>query len=741
MGVTASGGSGGIALDILSVDFTVTNSGLLTGGSGGSGGLGGAGLQGAEINVFNTGTITGGMSGATLPVQADAIDFTGGANSLTLGTRTSGIYTSGMLSGGIGLGGTLSIDTGTTAGIGMTLGNTIHDYTDPTTNHMTAGSLTKIGAGILSLSGANAYTGGTTINAGTLAVTGGAALADAGAVTLADVAGATLEVNASETIGALDGGGTAGGAVSIASGATLTIAGNSSTTYAGTVSGAGLLTKASTGTLTLTGVNDFTGIITVSAGTLIVNGSTAYSAISVTNSGTLGGAGTVGDVIVASGGSLSPGNSPGLLNTGNLSLASGSTYVEQIGGTTPGMGYDTTNVTGTVDLGGATLNVASYNNFAPTAGQTYTIINNDDNDAVQGTFAGLAEGSTVSVNGVSLSISYHGGTGNDVTLTDPAPSSGGGGSAISTNPSSGPDNLTGTSGSDTIVGQAGDDTINGGGGNDLLLGNQGNDQITDGDGQNTVYGGMDNDWITVGNGANLLYGNEGSDTIQAGNGNNTIVGGQDSTDGADLITSGAGNDLLFGNGGDDTVAAGGGADSVVGGFGRDILLGNQGNDLILGNQGDDTLYGGQGADALVGGMGNDVLYGNEGDDVLYGNEGLNTFVFAPGDTDFKAGQSTGDAVMDFITGLNRIDFTSGPAGTTTNFGSTSTTSTDFASIQAAAQTLISGGDTYAFVSDGVDGFLFTTGGTGTAITDAVKLAGASTAGSVNCTDIAHGALA
>ena len=321
------------------------------------------------------------------------------------------------------------------------------------------------------------------------------------------------------------------------------------------------------------------------------------------------------------------------------------------------------------------------------------------------------------------------------------PSSGAGGFAVSTTPTPGPDNLTGTSGADTIAALQSDDTINGGGGNDLLLGNQGDDQITDGDGNSTIAGGMDNDRITVGNGSNLLYGNEGSDTIQAGNGGNTIVGGQDSTDGADLITSGSGNDLIFGNGGDDTVAAGGGADTVVGGFGQDIILGNQGNDILLGNQGDDTLFGGQGADTLVGGQGNDVLYGNQGDDVFYGNEGLNTFVFNPGDTDFQSNLSTGDTVADFATGTSRIDFTSGPAGTAANFGFASTASTDFASIQALAQTLLNAGDAYAFVADGVDGFLFTTGGTGTNITDAVKLTGAGAVGAMKYTDIAHGALA
>ena len=103
--------------------------------------------------------------------------------------------------------------------------------------------------------------------------------------------------------------------------------------------------------------------------------------------------------------------------------------------------------------------------------------------------------------------------------------------------------------------------------------------------------------------------------------------------------------------------------------------------------------------------------------------------------------STGDTVMDFATGTSRIDFASGPAGTAANFGATATTSMDFAAIQAAAQALINGGDAYAFVADGVDGFLFTAGSQGTTITDAVKLAGAGSAGAVKSTDIAHGALA
>ena len=112
-------------------------------------------------------------------------------------------------------------------------------------------------------------------------------------------------------------------------------------------------------------------------------------------------------------------------------------------------------------------------------------------------------------------------------------------------------------------------------------------------------------------------------------------------------------------------------------------------------------------------------------------------MFNPGDTDFMSGRSTGDTVMDFKSGTDKIDFASGPVGTATDFASAQTASTDFASIQALAQTLLNGTVSYAFVADGADGFLFTTGGAGTAIQDAVKLAGAGTATSFKYQDIGH----
>jgi invasion protein IalB len=55
--------------------------------------------------------------------------------------------------------------------------------------------------------------------------------------------------------------------------------------------------------------------------------------------------------------------------------------------------------------------------YAPGAGDTVTIIDNDGADAVTGTFAGLAEGALLLVDGVGWRVSYTGGDGNDVTLS------------------------------------------------------------------------------------------------------------------------------------------------------------------------------------------------------------------------------------------------------------------------------------------------------------------------------------
>ena len=151
--------------------------------------------------------------------------------------------------------------------------------------------LTKTGAGTLTLSGANTYSGTTVINSGTLAVSGGSAIEDSAAVVLANKIGATLKLDASETIGNLSGGGYSGGTVDV-QGNTLTFGDAGNQTFGGTFTGTtgGFIVKQGAGTLTLPNVNTFPGTFNINAGTVAF---------------TLGNSGTTLLQTISSGGAIS----------------------------------------------------------------------------------------------------------------------------------------------------------------------------------------------------------------------------------------------------------------------------------------------------------------------------------------------------------------------------------------------------------------------------------------------------
>ncbi|MNX34842.1 Extracellular serine protease precursor [compost metagenome] len=271
-----------------------------------------------------------------------------------------------------------------------------------------SGGFTKTGSGTLTLSGSNSGT-----FTGTTTVSGGGALSVANDGNLGS---GTLSIDNSVL--------SITGAITIDNSIALTgnaiINNTAAATLSGAISDSGSLSKAGNGQLSLTGTSSYGGSTTVSAGTLAVNGAlNGTSAVLVSSGATLRGSGSVTNLVVSNGGTLSPGNSPGVFTVnGNLQMNSGSTLTVEINGVTAGTDYDQVIVNGTVSLAG---NLVASHGYSAGQGDTYTIIANDMADAITGSFSGLPEGATLTAggNGTVLTASYIGGTGNDFTLTAP----------------------------------------------------------------------------------------------------------------------------------------------------------------------------------------------------------------------------------------------------------------------------------------------------------------------------------
>ncbi len=128
-----------------------------------------------------------------------------------------------------------------------------------------SGGLTQQGTGMLVLAGANSYSGGTTISAGTLQLGAAGAVPSGSALTMS---GGVFDLNGLGTnLGNLNG----TGSVTLEA-ATLTVTTTSYSLFAGTISGAGGLWKSGSGYMALSGNNTFTGGTTISAGTLALAG-------------------------------------------------------------------------------------------------------------------------------------------------------------------------------------------------------------------------------------------------------------------------------------------------------------------------------------------------------------------------------------------------------------------------------------------------------------------------------------
>lgn len=458
---------------------TGTISGLISGGTNLiKAGLGNLVLTNSENAYGGSTTITGGVlrlgTNNVIPNASAVTVHSGAVLDLNNFDETVGSIAGGGLT-------TNSGGTAKTLNFGGNHTNTI--YSGTFSNAVGALNIQKTGQGTMILTGTSSHTGTTVIqgsgalsiananalgstSAGTTisgAVTNSGRLELSGGITFA-AEPLTLEARQGANVNAVhvanvSGNNTWTGPITLAAGGggyriesnadTLTISGNITQTNIGsrvlTVGGAGngtlsgnyissgasdtgtVLVKDGAGTWTLAGSNSYLGTTTVSAGTLLVNGSLSGSTTTVNAAGTLGGNGVITGLNV-NGGTLSPGNSPGILNAGNTAFNNG-TFALDLFGDTAGNGannYDQLNVTGTVSLTGDIALTISLGSFNPLddGSMKFVILNNDSTDLITGTglfsYQGnpLAEGAGFVVGSQIFNISYVGGVdNNDVILT------------------------------------------------------------------------------------------------------------------------------------------------------------------------------------------------------------------------------------------------------------------------------------------------------------------------------------
>lgn len=274
-------------------------------------------------------------------------------------------------------------------------------------------AVTKSGATTWTLSGANTYSGATTVSAGMLTLSNALALQNSALDTTASIAG-TSTAGLKTTVTTLTMGGLTGNK-SLASVFTTTSGGYSGVTaltlnpgtgvtnsYSGVIAdgASGMtLTKTGLGTQALAGANTYTGATLVSAGTLLINSTNTGSAVTVSNTNsTLGGTGTITPgashaLTVNTGAILAPGISGtagtltvALNNSGDsATFASGAKFAFDLNA--PGTA-DVLAFTGlTLNVHDVTFNsnVVNFTNLGGLATGTYTLFTFDQNNAFTGT--------------------------------------------------------------------------------------------------------------------------------------------------------------------------------------------------------------------------------------------------------------------------------------------------------------------------------------------------------------------
>ncbi|MGO9108944.1 MAG: Calx-beta domain-containing protein [Thermoguttaceae bacterium] len=291
-GGSITAGSAGLTIDVVQGGTAVINSAI--GGSGGLTKIDSGALALTGTNTYTNGTIVNGgtlIVGATSALgnsPAALVVNTGGTldldgNNLAVTTLNGG----GTIQNSLTSGGTLTDDTVTTDVFSGIIQN------GPNGSGTVA--LTMAGSGMLTLSGGDTYSGGTTVSQGKLR------LGSEGAFPL----GTNVTVNGPGTLdlGGFDataGGLSGSGTVDVTGGGTSTLMvgyGNAASTFGGTIQDTGgtlSLAKIGSGTLTLSGNNSYMGDTFVDDGVLAVTSTGSISNSTVTvDGGTLSNRGSI----------------------------------------------------------------------------------------------------------------------------------------------------------------------------------------------------------------------------------------------------------------------------------------------------------------------------------------------------------------------------------------------------------------------------------------------------------------
>ena len=395
--VSSAGGSGGV-YNLNGYTLTMADAAAAFGGDTAGGGVL-AKTGGGTWSIFGTtsGSTAVVLSGGSIKLMGNNRLSDSGAVTINGGTFDMNGYTD--VAGSVTVNGGRIIN-GTLQAVGVSMNNgTVSGVLTGT------GGFTKTSAGTVVISSTSSYTGETAIQGGTLETTGANRLSAASTMNVS--AGGTFKMGGDQTLASVAG----SGAINLGAG-TLTT-GSQSSTFAGTISGNGGLTKVGPGTLTLSGSNAFTGDTNLNGGTLVLasanalptdaivtmqsgatlqlSGTTVVGAIE-NNGGTISGGTLVASLVATQSGALDSVIADGEVN--GTPFAAG--ILKRSAGTTT-IGAANT-FTGAIRLQGGTLQLTGSGSFDPASRLV------------------MSSGATMDLNGKSQTFSALSGTGGAVAL-------------------------------------------------------------------------------------------------------------------------------------------------------------------------------------------------------------------------------------------------------------------------------------------------------------------------------------